>query len=237
MIFATLSAFAALAGPVPEITIGAKTRLPGLAVLGDLWYTTGESKSAKTEVAPALGVYFYWYEPALHVRETLLGGFLVANVWAGAEPGAYVRADDRGGPRQVGVRALGRSRLELNLRNDLVWLYGRATGVVRTHPFDEYDPFRDAVFGPVEASGESSVALMISPSGASERKLWFYVEGTLEGAVGVGTTDEVARGGVIGEKLTPALSADLDFYYSFVDTRLHGFGVLGVVWLRPPKRT
>lgn len=220
----------------PEITIGAKTNPAGLAVLGDLWFPLAESQVARTELSPALGVYFLWYEPALHVRETLLGGLLVLNAWAGAEPGFWLRAEAPEGPREFGLRALGRARVELNLRNDLVWLYSRSTGVFRTHPFPEYDPFRDAVFGTTEWSGEQSVALMGSPSGSAERKLWIYVETTLEAAVGVGWTDRMIRGGLIGEQLTPALSADLDLYWSFMNTAVGGPGVLGVVWIRPVVR-
>jgi hypothetical protein len=217
----------------PELTIGAKTNPAGLAILGDLWVPVADGAQAKTEVGPGLGVYFLWYEPALRVRQSLLGGFLVGNLWAGAEPGIYLRAEERDGPRVPAVRALGRARLELNLRNDLLWLYSRSTGVVRTHPFAEYDPFRDAVFVGVERSGEQSVALMASPSGSADRKLWFYAEVTGEAAVGVGWTDRVLRGGVIGEQITPALSADLDLYWSFMDTAVGGPGVLVVVWVRP----
>jgi hypothetical protein len=118
-----------------------------------------------------------------------------------------------------------------------LWLNSRTTGWGRYRSWAEYDPFRDTVFPDgLELSGEHSDALMISPSGSAERKLWFYVEYTLESSVDVGWLDQVARGGIILEKATPALSFDFDVYYSFMDTNIGGPGVLVVMWYTPPRR-
>lgn len=213
----------------PELTVGAKTRPAGLAVLSDLWLAPGE-----VQVGLGPDVYFYWYEADLRARATVLGGFLVLNGWAGWEPGWFVPADQRDGPRQFMSRPLGRARLEVNLRNDLFWLYLRNTGWSRHRSFDEYDPFRDQLFARGwELSGEHSTALMVSPSGSSERKVWFYGEITLEASVRNGWLDRLPRGGIIVEKLTPTISIDLDLYYSLMDNALGGPGVLAVMWWTP----
>lgn len=222
---------AAFAAPIPEFTFGAKTRPVGLAAIGSLWW----EPTPNVQVGPGLGVYFLWYELDLQARVTLADGFLVGSAWAAAEPGFYRRQTDPDGPRDAMLRPLARARLEMNLRNDLVWLYVRNTGLTRWRAWAEYDPFRDTDFpaGP-ELSIEHSTALMFSPSGSRDRKFWFYAEITLEASGrGVGWLDRLPRAGIIAEKLTPSLSADLDFYYSLMDTRIGGFGVLGVLWWTP----
>lgn len=219
---------AASAAPAPEVTVGAKTNPAGMAVLTDLWFEPTEG----LQVGPGLDVYFYWYEVDLRARGVVYGGFLVLNGWAGIEPGWFKRADDPDAPRQFAPRALGRARLEVNVRNDLLWLYVRNTGWTRHRGFDEYDPFRDQVFpAGLELSGEHSTALMVSPSGSAERKVWLYGEITLEASQGVGWLDRLPRGGVILEKLTPTISMDFDFYWSLMDNNVGGPGGLFVlVW-------
>lgn len=218
-------------GPSTELTFGAKTRPVGMAALGSLWWDAGET----VDLGAGLGVYFYWYELDLQARAVVAGGFIVATGQVAAEPGWFRSQDEPDGPRRFMFRPLGRGRLEVNLRNDLVWLYIRNTGLTRVRPWAEYDPFRDKDFpaGP-ELSIEHSTALMLSPSGTSERKLWFYVEITLEASArGVGWLDRLPRAGVIGEKITPTLSFDLDLYYSLMPTKIGGPGVLGVLWWNP----
>ncbi len=46
----------------------------------------------------------------------------------------------------------------------------------------------------------------------------------------------MARGGVILEKVTPALSFDIDLTYSFMDNRLGGPGAPLVMFYTPPPR-
>jgi hypothetical protein len=221
------------ASPRFEGVLGAKTNPAGLGLFGNLWWQPADG----LDVGPGAAVYFYWYEAQAALRHQLLGGFVVTTLQAAAEPGVFKRADDRDGPRQFMLRPLGRGRVEVNLRNDLLWLYSRSTGWTRDRSWAEYDPFRDQVFPEgVEWSGEQSVALMASPSGEAERKVWFYVETTLEASVDVGWLDQMARGGVILEKLTPTVSVDLDLYYSFMDTAVGGPGALVVVWWSPGPR-
>lgn len=222
---------AALAGPSPEFTFGAKTRPVGMAALGSLWWDAGDT----VDLGAGLGVYFLWYELDAQARAVLAGGFLVATGQVAAEPGWFRRQTAPDGPREFMLRPLARGRVELNLRNDLVWLYLRNTGWTRYRAWAEYDFFRDKDFpaGP-EWSIEHSTALMLSPSGSRERKVWFYAEITLEASArGVGWLDRLPRGGVIVEKLTPTLSFDLDFYYSLMPTRVGGPGVLAVLWWNP----
>lgn len=225
-------AIALAAPPTLEGTLGIKTNPAGVALFASAWWDTSDT----VQLGPGLGVYFYWYELQAQARHTFLDGFMVTNVQAAAEPGVFLRADDRDGGRQPMLRPLVRAKVEFNLRNDLVWLYLRNVGWSRYRVWDEYDPFRDQVFDTgLEVSAEQSTALMISPSGTAERKVWFYVESTLEASIGPGWLDQVVRGGVIGEKITPAWSFDLDFYYSFMDTRIGGPGVLFVLWWHPPR--
>ncbi len=146
-----LWASVALAGP--ELTFGAKTRPAGMAVLSDVFHAPAEG----LDLGGGLDVYFYWYEAQLRARGVVLGGFLVANGWAVWEPGWFKRADDPDGPRVFSSRPLGRARLELNLRNDLLWLYVRNTGWARHRSVAEYDPFRDQVFpAGLELSGSTA---------------------------------------------------------------------------------
>lgn len=227
----------ALAGPPAfEGTLGVKSNPAGLGLFGNVYWDAADTKAANLDVGPGLAVYFFWYELQAASRITLLEGFLVGSVQAAAEPGAFLRDDDRDAGRQFMLRPLGRARLELNVRNDLLWLYSRSTGWSRYRTWDEYDPFRDTSFRTgFELSGEQSVALMTSPSGGAERKVWFYVETTLEASVGPGWLDQMVRGGVILEKLTPSLSMDLDLYYSFMDTAVGGPGALVVLWWLPRR--
>lgn len=225
-----LLSLALAAGPRFEGTLGAKSNPAGLGLLGSLWWTPREG----VDVGPSGAVYFYWYEAALAARGTLMGGFVIGTLQAAAEPGAFLRADDRDGPRRFGLRPLARGRVEVNLRDDRLWLYVRGTGWTRHRAWHEYDPFRDQVFARgLELSAEQSVALMVSPSGPAERKLWFYAETTLEASVQVGWLDRMVRGGLIVERLTPSVSIDLDLYHSFMDTAVGGPGVLGVIWWTP----
>lgn len=225
------------APPRFEGTLGFKTNPWGLGLFGNLYWDPYDSGPVDLDVGPGLAVYFFWYELQSSQRLTLLDGFVVATGQFAAEPGIFLRADDPDGPRVPSLRPLGRGRVELNLRNDALWLYSRSTGWTRHRPWAEYDPFRDTVFAEgLELSGEHSDALMVSPSGSATRKLWFYVEYTLEASLDVGWLDQVARGGVIVEKATPALSFDLDLYYSFMDSNIGGPGALLVMWYAPPAR-
>ncbi len=218
------------AGPSPELTFGGKTRPAGIAVLSDLWF----APAPDLNVGPGLDVYFYWYNIDFRARGVVYGGFLVLNGWAGVEPGWFKRADDRGGPRQFELRPLARARVEVNLRNDWVWLYLRNTGWTRYRSAAEFDPFRDQVFARgAELSGEHSTALMFSPSGSAERKLWIYGEITLEASVDVGWLDRLPRAGVLVEKLSPTVSIDLDAYWSLMANAVGGPGGLVVVWWTP----
>ncbi len=230
MITLLLSGAALAASPHFEGTLGVKSNPVGLGLLGTVYWDATE----ELHVGPSGAVYFYWYEAAAAARYTLLEGFVIGTFQAAAEPGAFLRADDPQGPRRFSLRPLGRGRVEMNLRNDLLWLYSRSTGWTRNRAWAEYDPFRDQVFPEGwELSGEQSVALMASPSGSAERKVWLYVETTLEASAQVGWLDQMARGGLIVEKLTPTISIDLDLYYSFMDTAVGGPGVLAVVWWNP----
>ena len=226
-----------LAGPPRfEGTLGAKTRPAGLALFGTTYWRVEDADAVDVDLGPGLAVYFFWYELQAAQRVTLLDGFVVATGQLAAEPGFFVRADDADGPRRPALRPLARGRVEVNLRNDLLWLYSRSTGWTRSRSWAEYDPFRDQVFDAgLELSGEQSGALMVSPSGAATRKLWVYAEFTLEASTGPGWLDRMVRGGVIVEKLTPSVSIDLDLYYSFMDTAVGGPGVLGVVWWTPGR--
>ena len=232
MILALLTAMAFADGPRPSLTIGARTPPLGAGLIGDLMWDVSDDAS----VGAGLGVYFYWYEPSAKFRAQVLDGFLVFGGSAGVEPG-WFRGPDRDSTRRVfSVRPLGRASMELNLRNDLFWLYNRNTGYARYRTRGEYDPFRDQSFTEgAELGGEESFALMVSPSGAAERKVWLYGEVTLEGATQVGFVDKRLRTGVILEKLTPAISIDLDLSYSFMDTRVGGPGALFVLWWAPPR--
>lgn len=229
---------AALAEPPRfEGIVGAQTRPAGLGLFGTVYWDVHDEGAVDVDIGPGLAVYFYWYELQSTQRLTLLDGFVVATGTLAAEPGAFLRADDREGPRRAQLRPLARGKVELNLRNDLLWLYSRTTGWSRYRTWAEYDTFKDQVFAEgLEGSLEHSDALMVSPSGASERKVWFYAEYTLESTRNVGWINQMARGGVILEKMTPALSFDLDVYYSFMDNRLGGPGALLVMFYTPPRR-
>ncbi len=231
MIFACSAAFAG-----PELGFAARTRPAGAAVFA-AWFTeVSAQKSAKTELGGAFDVYFLWYEADVRVRETLLGGFLVLSGSGGVEPGFFVRDTDREGPRSFALRPIGRAQVELNVRDDRFWVYGRSNMLVRNHPFAEWDPFRYQVFDGPEVTHENALALMASPSGTSERKLWFYAEGIAQDSWGVGPIDRNVRVGVIGEKMTPSLSFDVDGYWSFMDNGLGGPGVFGILFWVPPAK-
>ncbi len=236
----------ALAGPPqlsPELTLGAKTRPVGMAVLTDLFLSPADDPDpvGGLEIGGGLDVYFYWYEAQLRAREVIYGGFLILNGTLAWEPGWFVPADalkpgDPATPRRFSSRPLARGRIELNLRDDLLWLYVRNTGLARHRRLDEYDPFRDQRFRRgLELSGEHSAALMVSPSGGAARKVWLYAEITLEASVGagVGWIDRLPRGGVIVEQLASGLSLDLDLYHSLMDNKLGGTGSLLVLWWQP----
>ncbi|MCB9673092.1 MAG: hypothetical protein H6734_26715, partial [Alphaproteobacteria bacterium] len=203
----------ALAGPRFEGTLGVKTTPAGLGLLGTAWWDVGET----TDLGPGGAIYFYWYELGLHARTTQLGGFFVGTLQAVAEPGVFKRAAAPDDPRDFMFRPLVRGRGEFNVRDDAVWLYSRTTGWSRHRAWAEYDTFQDRTFPMgLEASLEQSVALMGSPSGAAERKVWIYAETTLETSVRVGWLNRMVRGGVIVEKLSPSVSIDLDVSYSFM---------------------
>lgn len=222
----------ALAGPQPSFMFAARSHPAGGALTGALYWDAGP-----VEVGPYLGAYYYWYETAVAARGRVVGGFLVGSAWAGSELGWFIADDDRDGPRRWGPRPLGRARVEMNLRNDLAWLYTRSTGVVRNHAFREYDPYRDLVLDGIELHGEQSVAAMLSPWHQADRRLWVYVEGTFEGVAGIGSTETMARGGLLGEQILPGVAFDLDFYWSFRDSPVvAGPGVLGVIWWEPPAK-
>lgn len=203
----------------------------GGALTGALFWDAGP-----LQLGPSLGAYWYWYEAAVAARGRVYGGFLVGSAWAGTELGWFVDDTDRDGGRRWGPRPLARARVEMNLRNDLAWLYTRSTGVFRYHPFREYDPYRDLVLAGAEWHGEQSVAVMLSPWHREARHLWLYLEGTFEGVVGHGATDTVARGGLLGEQILPGVAFDLDLYWSFRDSPVVGGpGVLGVIWWEPRR--
>ena len=228
MIFAALFGAALAASPSLELTFAAKTRPAGGAVIGGLmWDVEG------VDVGPSLGVYFFWYELDAAVRKVWLGGLFVTSAWVGVEPGWFIPSDDAARRRTFGMRGLARTRLEINLRNDWVWLYSRTTPLVRLRQFEEYDPFRDQILN-TEWAIEQSVALMGSPVHRDDRRLWIYAEITLEAEKTVGWLDILPRGGILVENLVPHLSFDLDVYYSLMDNKLGGLGGLLVVWWNPP---
>lgn len=232
MILATLIGVACAQGPFPEGMVGARTNPAGLGLWGQLWWEASDT----VELGTGVGVFFYWYEAQALARVTLLDGFLVLNGQLAAEPGAFKDASARDEPRRFRLRPLGRGRAELNVRNDAVWLYSRTTAWSRHRRVAEYDPFNDVVFPTgLEGTLEQATALMFSPSGAAERKVWVYGEATLEASVGIGWINRRAHLGVILEKLRPAVSVNLDTYYSFMDTAVGGPGAQVVVWWIPPR--
>ncbi len=236
LILGLLTVAALAEGPYPAFVAGARTTPAGAAVWGDLWWTTTDDPRGPLEVGPGLGVFFYWYELQAQTRLTLGGGALVLLAQGAAEPGWFVRADDPDGPRAFELRPLGRLQANLNLRNHRVWLYDRLTVWGRNRSRDEFDPFRGATFARgLETSTENAVALMVSPGPDRPRKNWFYVEATLEASRGIGWINQRAHVGTILEQLTPALTLNLDAYYSFVDTRVGGPGAQFVLFWAPPR--
>lgn len=227
-------AAAALAGP--ELGFAARTRPAGAAVFAAVYGRAAASRSATTDLGAAFDVYFLWGEADARVRETILGGFLVLSASAGAEPGFFLPDGDRDGPRRATVRPIGRAQLDLNVRNDAFWLYGRSNVLGRVHPFREWDPFRYQVFDGPELTHENAVALMASPTRRATGKPWFYVEGIAQDAWGIGPIDRNVRAGVIVEKLTPALTLDADGYWSFMDNGLGGPGLFAILFVVPPPR-
>jgi len=236
LILGLLAATALADGPYPAFVAGARTTPAGAAMWGDLWWTTTDDPKGPLEVGPGLGIFFYWYELQAQTRLTLGGGALVLLAQGAGEPGWFVRGDDPDGPRTFELRPLGRLQANLNLRNHRVWLYDRLTVWARNRSRDEFDPFRGATFTRgLETSIENAVALMVSPGPDRPRKNWFYVEATLEASRNIGWINQRAHVGTILEKLTPALTLNLDAYYSFVDTRVGGPGAQFVLFWAPPR--
>jgi hypothetical protein len=228
--------FCAAAFAGPELGFAARTRPAGAAVLAAYYGTVADQQNVKTDLGGAFDVYFFWYEADARARASLLGGAIVVSGSGGVEPGFYVRDDAREDPRAFAVRPIGRAQVELNLRNDLAWLYARSNVLARYHPFPEWDPFRYVAFEGTEVTHENAVAAMLSPSGTAVRKLWFYFEFIGQDSWGPGVIDRNIRLGVIGEKMSDSVSFDVDGYWSFMNNGLGGPGLFGILyWVPPPK--
>lgn len=180
-----------------------------------------------------LNYFFYWGEMGAKAEWRYLDGFLVAGLWAGVEPGEFIRSDTSGDGRDPGLRGVARLRLELNYRIAWLWLYNRATAEGRVRTFEERDPYRDAILGS-ELSFEEAFAPLIRVFSWSERSAaWLYAELTVAGEVRFGLLDLRPSAGVIVEDVLPGVTFDLDLYYSLRKaSAVGGFGALFLVWWR-----
>jgi hypothetical protein len=223
-----LAAGDARAEPHGLITAAVRTHPAGAIAGGELLFDVAPD----LRVGPFLNYAFYWAEAGGKLEWRYLDGLLIGGLSLGAEPGAFIRATTIGDERELGVRALARARLELNLKLERVWLYNRFTAEGRLRSFAERDPYRDAILDR-ELSIEEAIAPLVAVARFSETSaLWVYAELTVATEATFGLLDLRPSAGLIAEEIIDGVTLDLDFYYSLRDGPIRGFGVLLFLWWR-----
>lgn len=180
-----------------------------------------------------LQYFYYWAEFGPKFQHTYLGGFLRTSVKLGLEPGDFIRSEDRASERRrPGLRAVAKTRLEVNYRPDWLWIYSRSTLEARVRTFEEYDPYRDATLRHELAFEQALAPLFRVLEHGDDGRIWLYVEGTVLVEASAGLLDLRPSGGVIWENPIEGVTFDLDVYRGLRKGPLEGWGVLLFVWWR-----